>query len=132
MKKVLVVDDSPTMRRMIMSSLYDISPLQFEQAESGLVAIEKLALFRFDAILLDLNMPDMHGMEVLSFIRNHTVYKTIPVLILTTKNDESTRAAALNAGASLFLSKPFKPQELSENMRKILTNSDQSDEPGSK
>lgn len=132
MKKVLVVDDSHTMRRMIISSLHDISPLQFEQAESGLEAIEKLALFRFDAVLLDLNMPDMHGMEVLYFIKNHMVYKTIPVVVLTTKNDESTRLSAIQGGAALFLSKPFKPQELSESIRKILINSGELHEPGSK
>lgn len=132
MNKVLVVDDSPTMRRMIISSLHDISPLQFEQAESGLVAIEKLALFRFDIIILDLNMPDMHGMEVLNFIKNHTLYKTIPVVVLTTKNDESTRRAAIRGGASLFLSKPFKPQELSDTIRGVLTNQDMQHESGSK
>lgn len=132
MKKVLVVDDSPTMRRMIISSLHDLSLLQFEQAESGLVAIEKLALFRFDVVILDLNMPDMHGMEVLNFLKNHTVYKTIPVVVLTTKNDESTRIASIQGGASMFLSKPFKPQEFSDTIRKILTNSGDTDEPGSK
>jgi two-component system, chemotaxis family, chemotaxis protein CheY len=120
MKKVLVVDDSPTMRRMIISSLRELSPVQFEQAESGLGAIENLALFRFDLVILDLNMPDMHGMEVLQFIKNHTIYKSIPVVVLTTKNDETTRAATIEAGAAMFLTKPYVPQELAENIRSIL------------
>jgi two-component system, chemotaxis family, chemotaxis protein CheY len=122
MKKVLVVDDSPTMRRMIISSLREIAPVHFEEAESGLVAIEKLALFRFDLVILDLNMPDMHGLEVLQFVKNHSVYKSIPVVILTTKNDESTRTATIGTGAAMFLTKPFAPKEFSENIKEVLNN----------
>jgi two-component system, chemotaxis family, chemotaxis protein CheY len=123
MKKVLVVDDSPTMRRMIISSLRGITPLQFEEAESGLAAVEKIALFRFDLVLLDLNMPDMHGMEVLQFLRAHVLYKSIPVVILTTRNDEETRAAAIDGGADIFMTKPFRPDDLAGNIRQILNRS---------
>lgn len=120
MKKILVVDDSHTMRRMVISSLRDLSPAQFEQAGSGLEAIEKLALFRFDLVILDLNMPDMHGMEVLSFIRKHEVYRDIPVAILTTKDDELTHMTALKEGASFFTTKPFNPSDFAAGMKKLL------------
>lgn len=120
MKRVLVTDDSPTMRRMIISSLRDLSPLQYEQASSGLDAIEKLALFRFDLVILDLNMPDMHGMEVLRFIRSHRIYKDIPVVILTTRSDEQTRQEALQTGATRFETKPFVPSAFAENIRSVL------------
>lgn len=120
MNKILVVDDSPTMRRMIISSLRDLSPVQFEQAGSGLEAIEKLALFRFDLIILDLNMPDMHGMEVMQFIRRHEMYRDIPVVILTTKSDENTRSSALEAGATLFATKPYDPGVFAGDIRKLL------------
>lgn len=120
MKKILVVDDSQTMRRMIISSLRDLDPVQFEQAESGLVAIEKMALFRFDLVILDLNMPDMHGMEVLQFIRRHEMYRDIPVAILTTKGDDATRSLALDAGATFFISKPYDPVIFARDIRKLL------------
>lgn len=120
MKKILVVDDSPTMRRMVISSLRELAPVQFEQAGSGLEAIEKMALFRFDLIILDLNMPDMHGLEVLHFIQKHQLYRDIPVVILTTKSDESTRESAINAGAALFTTKPYDPSVFSGQIRKIL------------
>lgn len=120
MKKVLIVDDSPTMRRMIISSLHNLAPIQFEQADSGLAAIEKLALFRFDLVILDLNMPDMHGMEVLQFIKSHNLYNRIPVVVLTTKNDEKTRREVLECGATLFLTKPYIPAEFAENIRKTI------------
>lgn len=120
MKKVLVVDDSPTMRRMIMSSLRALSEVQFEQAESGLDAIEKLTLFKFDLVILDLNMPDMHGMEVLRFIRTHVSYDGMPVVILTTKNDEETRNEAISAGASGFITKPFLPSAFAETISEFI------------
>lgn len=120
MSKILVVDDSPTMRRMIIATLREISPVQFEEAESGLGAIEKLALFRFDLLILDLNMPDMHGMEVLRFVRQHKNYSEIPVVILTTKNDESSRSEALNAGASLFYTKPYDTGVFAAGIKRLL------------
>lgn len=120
MKRTLVVDDSLTMRRMIISSLREIPSIEFEQAASGLDAIEKLALFRFDLVILDLNMPDMHGMEVLQFIRKHRNYKDIPVVILTTKGDEQTRKAALEGGAALFTTKPYMPSVFASQIKSIL------------
>lgn len=120
MSKILIVDDSTTMRRMIMATLRELSPVQFEEAESGLGAIEKLALFRFDLVILDLNMPDMHGMEVLKFIRQHQNYREIPVVILTTKSDESARSEALDAGASLFYTKPYDPGVFAASIRSLL------------
>jgi len=119
-KKLLVVDDSPTMRRMVISSLQELTPVQFEQAESGLSAIEKLALYKFDLVILDLNMPDMHGMEVLKFIRKHQMYQDIPVIILTTKGDEKTRKEALDAGATMYCTKPYLPSVFAGEVKSLL------------
>ncbi len=120
MKRILVVDDSPTMRRMIISSLRNLESLQFEQAGSGLEAIEKLAISRPDVIILDLNMPDMHGMEVLQFIRQHQAFSDIPVAVLTTKTDESSRSEALSGGAALFMTKPYEPVDFESRIRNLI------------
>jgi len=112
MSNILVVDDSLTMRRMIMASLRGIKGARFIEATNGLEAIEQIALERIDLMTLDLNMPDMHGIEVLNFIRQHRAYKDIPIIVLTTKADDKSRDEALNAGASVYLTKPFKPEEL--------------------
>ena len=69
MKNVLVVDDSPTMRRMVIASLCQLQGMSFDQAGSGLEAIERLALAPVHLMILDLNMPDIHGLEVLEFVR---------------------------------------------------------------
>src|SRR6185436_20643973 len=119
-KKILVVDDSPTMRRMVLASLGDLKGVEFDEASSGLEAIERLALSSVSLIILDLNMPDMHGIEVVEFVRKHEVYRSIPIIILTTRGDETSRAAALSAGASLYLTKPFLPQVLAANVNELF------------
>lgn len=120
MKNVLVVDDSPTMRRMVMASLRALPDVRFDEAGSGLETIEHLALGPVDLVILDLNMPDMHGMEVIEFLRGHQSYRSIPVLVLTTRGDDTSRADALAAGATRYLTKPFQPNELMAHARALL------------
>ena len=120
MKNVLVVDDSATMRRMIIASLAGIGELNFEQAVSGLEAIERLSLAPIDLVTLDLNMPDVHGLEVLRFIRGQERLRELPVVILTTRGDTDSRQAALQAGATLYLTKPFQPSLIVEQVEPLL------------
>lgn len=120
MLKTLVVDDSPTIRRMVIASLRDVCDGGFAEAASGLEAIEQLALGPVALIILDLNMPDMHGLEVLNFVRSHQRYRNIPVVVLTTRNDGTSRRAVLDGGASLYLTKPFLPQALAAEVRTLL------------
>jgi len=119
--KILIVDDSRTIRRMIAKSLENIHRTSFEEAANGLEAIEQLVLGPVSLMVLDLNMPEMHGIEVLKFVRSRPAYKSIPVVVLTTRGDEVSQAAALAAGASLYLTKPFSPQELESKVRQLLT-----------
>lgn len=120
MERTLVVDDSPTMRRMVIASLREVCDGGFAQAASGLEAIEQLALGPASLMVLDLNMPDMHGLEVLRFVRKHPVFKHLPVIVLTTRGDEESRAAAIAAGASLYVTKPFAPHALAGHARTLI------------
>lgn len=120
MKKILIVDDSPTMRRMVMASLRDLRDIGFDEAGSGLEALERLALSPVDLVVLDLNMPDMHGMEVLTFLRKHEIYRAMPVIVLTTRGDHSSRFAALSCGVAAYLTKPFLPSVLASQVRELL------------
>ncbi len=120
MNRILVIDDSVTMRRMVIASLVSLPDVQFDQAGSGLEAIERLALAASDLLVLDLNMPDIHGLEVLRFLRTHPMYQRIPVVVLTTKNDTGSRSDALAAGASAYLTKPFQPTALAACVRQLL------------
>ncbi len=120
MERTLVVDDSPTMRRMVMASLREVCAGGFAEAASGLEAIEQLAMGPAALMVLYLNMPDMHGLEVLKFVRGHDAFRRLPVIVLTTRGDESSRAAALAAGASLYLTKPFIPHVLADQARTLV------------
>ena len=121
MTRVLIVDDSPTIRRMVMVSLGSLpAPTDFIEAASGLEAIERLAIGPVDLIVLDLNMPDLHGLEVLGFVRSHERYRSLPVIVLTTRGDDSSRQAALQGGASAYLTKPFTPAVLAAEVSRLL------------
>lgn len=120
MRKILIVDDSPILRRMVQESLRGLGEVGFEQAASGLETIERLALTRFDLMTLDLNMPDMHGLEVLHFIRRQPLQEELPIIVLTTKGDTESRQAALSAGATIYLTKPFTPDALLRAARELL------------
>ena len=123
MANILVVDDSPTIRRMVCTALAGLADVSFAEAGSGLEAIETLAVSPVQAVVLDLNMPDMHGLDVLRFLRSHEQYRGLPVMILTTRGDEPSRDAALDAGASAYMTKPFSPTTLLSSMRDLLLSS---------
>jgi two-component system chemotaxis response regulator CheY len=117
--EILVVDDSKVMRDMIIACLRAEPGLSFTHAASGLEAIEKLSLQPFDVVVLDLNMPDIGGIEVLEFVRGQDQLKRLPIVIVTTRGDESSRALALEAGANRFMTKPFTPEEILHTVREL-------------
>lgn len=120
MKRILVVDDSPTIRRMVIASLRGLRDVEFDEANNGLEAIERLALAPVSLVFLDLNMPDIHGLEVIEFVRRHQAYSTIPICVLTTRGDEASRSQVFAAGANTYMTKPFTPQELFAEANKLL------------
>ncbi len=120
MATVLIADDSPTIRRMVRVSLNSVPGLSFHEAATGLEAIETLVIQPADLIVLDLNMPDMHGLDVLKFVRSQASLKNLPVVVLTTRGDEASREAALAAGATIFLTKPFSPTALARDVGTLL------------
>jgi len=117
---ILIVDDSPTIRRMVRVALQALPGLTFREAGTGLEAIESLVVAPADLIVLDLNMPDMHGLEVLKFVREREAFRSLPIVVLTTRGDESSRQAALSGGATLFLTKPFAPRALATEVDALL------------
>ena len=117
---MLVVDDSKVMREMIVACLRPEPQLGFTHAASGLEAIEKLSLQRFDILMLDLNMPDIGGIEVVDFVRAQDTLRDLPIIVVTTRGDEGSRAKALRAGASRFMTKPFTPEDLLSEVRALL------------
>ena len=126
MTDVLVVDDSKVMRDMVVACLRARDGLRFTHAASGLEAIERLSLGAFDLVVLDLNMPDIGGIEVVEFIRAQDKLRELPVLIVTTRGDETSRELALRAGASAFMTKPFTPDGILGEVDTLLGSNGQS------
>ena len=120
MAEILVVDDSKVMRDMIVACLRPKGELAFTQASSGLEAIERLSLAVFDLMVLDLNMPDIGGIEVLEFVRGQDKLRSLPIVVVTTRGDETSRSRAMAAGASSFMTKPFTPDVIRGEVERLL------------
>lgn len=120
MPEILVVDDSKVMRDMITACLRPDSTLAVTHAASGLEAIERLSLKPFDLVVLDLNMPDIGGVEVVEFVRAQGALQKLPILVVTTRGDDASRASVLAAGASRYMTKPFTPDALLAAVKELL------------
>ena len=118
--EILVVDDSKVMRDMISACLRPDPNLVVTQAASGLEAIERLSLKTFDALVLDLNMPDIGGIEVVEFVRGQDKLKALPILTATTRADDGSSERVLAAGASKYLTKPFTPESILTEVKALL------------
>jgi signal transduction histidine kinase len=115
---ILVADDEPDMLRFLKSQLQ--SHYQVLEAVDGQQAVEKASQFLPDIILLDMMMPEKDGLQACREIREHTPTQNIPVVLLTARADEETKLAALSAGASDFLAKPFSITELHVRIKNLI------------
>lgn len=104
----------------MIASLRGLEGVVIEEAGSGLEAVECLALAPVDMLFLDLNMPDIHGVEVIEFVRSHSAYAALPICVVTTRGDEASKSQAMSAGANVYITKPFSPSELAEQANKFL------------
>ena len=121
--KVLVVEDSSSMRAYLTTILESGSEsyeLEIVEAASGFEALKTLPHHKFDAILTDINMPDINGLELVSFLKNHPVYKTIPIMVISTESTDEDRKRAAALGAEEYLVKPFETSDLIEKLRRLL------------
>ena len=80
--RILIAEDSAAMRAFIASALESLGDCEVVEASSGFEAIKRLPTRKFDLIITDVNMPDINGLELISFVKNNEAYKTIPVLVV--------------------------------------------------
>jgi len=118
-KKILTVDDSPSVRKMVEFTLKS-KGVVMEAAGDGQEALDLLARDRFDAIILDINMPRMNGLEFLEKIRADEAWAAIPVIMLTTEGQDGDKDKAMAFGATAYIIKPFKPSELLNLVQQVL------------
>ena len=121
MQRILVVEDSATMRSLLASTLSDLgTAVEVTEAASGFEALRLLPRDAFDLILTDINMPDINGLELISFVRRNAAYRSIPMLIISTEGSERDREKGLELGADAYLVKPFDPAALRRTAKELL------------
>ncbi|HLF85876.1 MAG TPA: response regulator [Nitrospiria bacterium] len=119
-KRVLIVEDSTAMRSMIASTVEEMKGYVTVEAANGFEALRIIPKERFDLIITDINMPHINGLEIISFVKNHPSFNSIPIIIVTTEHSEEDRKKGISLGASEYVIKPFNPDHLKKVVKKVL------------
>ena len=126
MQRILIVEDSATMRSLLASTLEELDvPVKVTEAESGFEALRFLPREEFDLVVTDINMPDINGLELVSFLKSNAKYRSIPLIIVSTESSDRDRDKGLELGADAYMVKPFEPEELRQIARDLLERSGQ-------
>lgn len=124
MKHILIVEDSATMRSLLASTLEDMDvPVKVTEACSGFEALRFLPREDYDLVVTDINMPDINGLELVSFVKGNAKYRLIPLIIVSTEGSERDRDKGLGLGADAYMVKPFEPDALRDVARNLLDGS---------
>jgi two-component system chemotaxis response regulator CheY len=116
----LIVDDSPTMLRIIRNALKEIGYDEVEEAEDGQEATEMLESVSPDFVITDWNMPNMNGIDLAKNIRDHPQYGHTPILMITTRGMKEDVKKAMEAEIDNYIVKPFEPEVLNEKIESCL------------
>jgi two-component system chemotaxis response regulator CheY len=120
MPTALVVEDSPTMRQLIVFALHRIRGLTVVEADDGVDALRKLGAGQLDIILTDINMPIMDGLKLVKRVRSDEALKAIPIIIITTEGAEEDRQRALALGANAYITKPIQAPQVIAKVKELL------------
>ncbi|MDD2335420.1 MAG: response regulator [Geobacteraceae bacterium] len=118
--KVLIIEDSPTMRQLIAFALKRLPGVRIVEAHDGVDGLKKLSSDKFDLILTDINMPVMDGLKLVSLVRNDANYRTTPIVVITTEGAQEDRDRALSLGANDYITKPIQANRILELARTLL------------
>ena len=118
--RCLVVEDSPTMRQLIVFALKRLPELEIVEASDGVDALKKLPGAKTDLVLTDINMPIMDGLKLVSLMKGNPLYRDIPVVIITTEGAAEDREKGMALGARAYIPKPIQTNNLLKVVREIL------------
>ncbi len=122
-KKVIFVEDSPTMRRIIANSLNKIGITSITEAENGVDALDKIDAQDYDMIITDWNMPEMNGEELVKTLREKDKFKKTPILMITTRGMQDDVMTAIKIGVNGYIVKPFTPEVLKKKIAELFSES---------
>ena len=118
--KVLIVDDSPTMRRILVNTVIKAGYPNLQEAEDGRDALAKMMAGKFDLLMTDWNMPNMCGLELVQAVRADANLKGIPILMVTTRNLKEDIIIAIKSGVNGYIVKPFDAKTLNAKINEIM------------
>ena len=119
-KRILIAEDSNTMRSMLVSTIDELEKYTIVEAASGFEALRLLPREQVDLIITDINMPDINGLELISYVRNNPNYQSIPLFVVSTESGDKDLEKGLALGANEYLIKPFDPVRLQQLINKYL------------
>lgn len=117
---ILVVEDSPTMRQLIVFALKRLKDISVVEAGDGVDGLKKLSSQKFDLLIADINMPIMDGLKLVSLVRQDPKYKDMPIIIVTTEGAEEDKKRGLTLGANAYLTKPVQTNQLIATVKELL------------
>ena len=118
--KILIIEDSPTMRQLIAFALKRLHGVRIVEAHDGVDGLKKLSADKFDLILTDINMPVMDGLKLVSLVRSDANYRTTPIVVITTEGAQEDRERALSLGANDYITKPIQANKILDLARSLL------------
>jgi two-component system chemotaxis response regulator CheY len=119
-KKVLIVDDSPTMRQLLLFALKRLRGVAVTEASNGVDGLKKLTSEGFDLIFTDINMPVMDGLKLVSLVRKDASFNHIPIVVITTEGAEEDRNRAFTLGANEYITKPVQSAQVLDVAKRLL------------
>lgn len=120
MRRILVTDDSATMRSLLISTIESCGDYEVVEASSGFEALRLLPREKVDLIITDINMPDINGLELINYVRKSASYIDTPLFIISTEGREKDVEKGLSLGANEYLVKPIDPKRLQELIVKYI------------
>ena len=117
---VLIVEDSPTMRQLIIFALKRLRDADVTEANDGVDGYKKLSQKKFDLVITDINMPVMDGLKLVSLIRKDQVHKDVPIVIITTEGAAEDKERAMGLGANAYITKPIQASKVLSTVKQLL------------
>jgi two-component system chemotaxis response regulator CheY len=119
-QRILIVEDSPTMRQLLVFALRRLKNVEIVEAQDGMDGLRKISSDHFDLALIDINMPVMDGLKLISLIRGEDSLKEVPIVVITTEGAKEDRDRALVLGANEYLTKPIQANRVLALARSLL------------
>jgi len=119
-KRILIVEDSPTMRQLLVFALRRLKDVDIVEAQDGMDGLRKVSSDQFDLALIDINMPVMDGLKLISLIRGEDSLRGIPIVVITTEGAKEDRERALSLGANEYLTKPIQANRVLRVVQSLL------------